>query len=172
MRPTHRSARRRTAAGLVLLPAALVGCGIGGDDEDEPAASPSGHPPRRPPPRSRERVQAYLDAMAAKDVAAGRSQLCALLHDGFDARRHRPERRLRRPLQGAPATITDVRSGPRGQEVSASVAVTAGKTQGHPPAAVHGHPGRRATGASPGEAPGRAPAASPTPTRVAASPAS
>ncbi|MEU5913804.1 nuclear transport factor 2 family protein [Micromonospora sp. NPDC047527] len=126
MRPIHRRLAA-TAAGLVLLPAALVGCGMGGDEDE--AAKPERAPAEEAATRSRERVQAYLDAMTAKDVAAGRSQLCALLHDGFDAAATGPNGDFADHFTVPEATITDVRSGPRGQEVSVSVSVTAGKSK-------------------------------------------
>ena len=72
-------------------------------------------------------MQAYLDAMTAKDVAAGRSQLCALLHDGFDLGATGPNGDFADHFQVPEAAITDIRSGPLGQEVSVSVSVTAGK---------------------------------------------
>ncbi|MGC4838999.1 hypothetical protein ACLQ3D_31285 [Micromonospora vinacea] len=126
MRATHRRLAA-TAAGLVLLPVALVGCGIGGEDQDESAAKPARAPAEEAATRSRERVQAYLDAMAAKDVAAGRSQLCALLHDGFDLGATGPNGDFADHFQVPEAAITAVRSGPRGQEVSVSVSVAVGK---------------------------------------------
>ncbi|SCG59464.1 nuclear transport factor 2 family protein [Micromonospora zamorensis] len=127
MRPTHRRLAA-TAAGLVLLPVALVGCGIGGGDtKAEPTPKPARAPAEEAAARSRERVQAYLDAMTAKDVAAGRSQLCALLHDGFDLGATGPNGDFADHFQVPEAAITDIRSGPLGQEVSVSVSVTAGK---------------------------------------------
>ncbi|WP_430496622.1 hypothetical protein ACQRWP_19260 [Micromonospora trifolii] len=126
MRPTHRRLAA-TAAGLVLLPVALVGCGIGGEDEEKSATKPARAPAEEAATRSRERVQAYLDAMAAKDVAAGRSQLCALLHDGFDLGATGPNGDFADHFQVPEAAITDVRSGPLGQEVRVSVSVAVGK---------------------------------------------
>ncbi|WP_433534937.1 hypothetical protein ACQPZK_22795 [Micromonospora sp. CA-249363] len=127
MRATHRGLAM-TAAAFVLLPAALAGCGSG-DDADEQTATPQRAPAEEAATRSRERVQAYLDAMTAKDVAAGRSQLCAVLHDGFDAAATGPNGDFADHFQVPQATITDVRSGQRGQEVSVSVSVTAGKSK-------------------------------------------
>ncbi|MEW2143713.1 hypothetical protein AB0869_12965 [Micromonospora vinacea] len=168
MRATHRRLAA-TAAGLVLLPVALVGCGIGGEDEDEPAAKPARAPAEEAATRSRERVQAYLDAMAAKDVAAGRSQLCALLHDGFDLGATGPNGDFADHFQVPEAAITGVRSGPRGQEVSVSVSVAVGKrTVTRPLVFTVTRDGSDWCIA--GEAPG-GPAA-PTPTGVAPTPAS
>ncbi|MFE9193672.1 hypothetical protein ACFYL6_29130 [Micromonospora sp. NPDC007208] len=126
MRPTHRRLAA-TAAGLVLLPVALVGCGIGDEDEEKSATKPARAPAEEAATRSRERVQAYLDAMTAKDVAAGRSQLCALLQDDFDLGATGPNGDFADHFQVPEAAITGVRSGPQGQEVSVSVSVTVGK---------------------------------------------
>ncbi|MFI5925203.1 hypothetical protein ACIA3K_04385 [Micromonospora sp. NPDC051543] len=128
MRATHRGLAM-TAAAFVLLPAALAGCASGGDDADEQTVTPQRAPADEAATRSRERVQAYLDAMTAKDVAAGRSQLCAVLHAGFDAAATGPNGDFADHFKVPQATITDVRSGQRGQEVSVSVSVTAGKSK-------------------------------------------
>ncbi|MEH0983904.1 hypothetical protein [Micromonospora sp. CPCC 205556] len=120
--------RHRTAGGvavLALLPLTLLGCGIGGDDEGG-AAAPQRAPAEQASAKSRERVQAYLDAMTAKDVTAGRSQLCAPMHEAFDAAATGPNGDFADHFEVVGATITDIRTGPRGQEVSTSVTVTAG----------------------------------------------
>ncbi|MDG4756875.1 hypothetical protein [Micromonospora sp. WMMD710] len=168
MRPTHRRLAA-TAAALVLLPVALVGCGIGGGDE-EPAAKPEQAPAEEAATRSRERVQAYLDAMTAKDVAAGRSQLCAVLQDGFDLSATGPNGDFADHFEVPAATITDVQAGPRGQQVSVSVSVTAGKRKVTRPL-VFTVIRDGSDWCIAGEAPGGAPAA-PAPTGVSPSPAS
>ncbi|WP_410811002.1 nuclear transport factor 2 family protein [Micromonospora sp. 067-2] len=170
MRPTRRRLAA-TAAGLVLLPLALMGCGFGGDGGDEPAAKPDRAPAEEAATRSRERVQAYLDAMTAKDVAAGRSQLCALLHDGFDLGATGPNGDFADHFEVPEAAITDVRSGPRGQEVSVSVSVTAGKSKVTRPL-VFTVTRDGGDWCIAGEAPGGAPAAGAKPTGVVPSPAS
>ncbi|WP_416905530.1 hypothetical protein [Micromonospora echinospora] len=109
---------------LAALTFALSGCGIGGDDE--PAEEPDRAPAEEAATRSRERVQAYLDAMVAKDVAAGRSQFCATAHAAFDAAATSPNGDFAEHFTVPAATVTDVRSGARGQEVSASVTVSVG----------------------------------------------
>ncbi|MGI5519469.1 hypothetical protein ACQEUX_00740 [Micromonospora sp. CA-259024] len=165
MRPTNRRLAA-TAAGLVLLPAALVGCGIGGGATDESAAKPARAPAEEAAARSRERVQAYLDAMTAKDVAAGRSQLCALLHDGFDLGATGPNGDFADHFQVPEAAITGIRSGPAGQEVSVSVSVAVGKrTVARPLVFTVTRDGGDWCIA--GEAPGGAPAAGATPSGVA-----
>ncbi|MGC4864243.1 hypothetical protein ACLQ3B_02265 [Micromonospora sp. DT53] len=163
MRLTHRGLAA-TAAGLMLLPVALGGCGIGGGDEDESAAKPARAPAEEAATRSRERVQAYLDAMAAKDVAAGRSQLCALLHDGFDLGATGPNGDFADHFQVPKAAITGIRPGAQGQEVSVSVSVAVGKrTVTRPLVFTVTRDGGDWCIA--GEAPGAAPAA-PSPTGV------
>ncbi|MEU7584977.1 hypothetical protein AB0A95_01600 [Micromonospora sp. NPDC049230] len=129
MRATHLRLAATTAT--LLLPVTLVGCGIVDDARDEvkdvpPPVTPTRTPADEAASRSRERVQAYLDAMTAKDVAAGRSQLCALLYESFDQAATGPNGDFADHFQVPEAAITDVRSGPLGQEVSVSVSVVAG----------------------------------------------
>ncbi|SCL37591.1 hypothetical protein GA0070624_5925 [Micromonospora rhizosphaerae] len=114
-------------AALALLPLTLVGCGIvGNDDPATPASEGQRVPAEEAAAKSRERVQAYLDAMAAKDVDAGRSQLCAPMQDAFDAAATGPNGDFADHFTIPQAAITGVRSGPRGQEVSTSVTVAVG----------------------------------------------
>ncbi|MBQ1027313.1 hypothetical protein [Micromonospora sp. C95] len=119
---------RRSAATAALLATgtfALVGCGLVGG---EPEAEQSGRAPAEEAMlKSRERVQAYLDAMVAKDVAAGRSQLCAVLHEAFDAAATEPNGDFADHFEVSKSEITDIRPGPSGQEVSTAVTVTVGK---------------------------------------------
>ncbi|SBT44849.1 hypothetical protein [Micromonospora auratinigra] len=124
MGQSHR--RVATAAVLLaLLPVALTGCGD--DDTDTGAAAPTPRAPaQEAASKSRERVQAYLDAMAAKDVDAGRSQLCAPLQATFDTAATGPNGDFADHFTVPQAVITDVRSGAHGQEVSTTVTVAAG----------------------------------------------
>ncbi|MGN9775601.1 hypothetical protein ACTMS0_07470 [Micromonospora sp. H33] len=121
-----RTAYRRLAVGALAaaLPSVLLGCGIGGDDE--PAERPGRAPAEEASAKARERVQAYLDAMTAKDVAAGRSQLCAAMHEAFDAAATGPNGDFADHFEVPQAQITDIRPGPKGLQVSTSVSVTAG----------------------------------------------
>ncbi|SCG47440.1 hypothetical protein [Micromonospora coxensis] len=121
MRPRHRAT---AVAVLALLPLSLLGCGIGDDDED--AVPLDRAPAEEAAVKSRERVQAYLDAMSAKDVDAGRSQLCAPMHAAFDAAATGPNGDFADHFEVPKAAITDVRTGPAGQEVSTSVTVSVG----------------------------------------------
>ncbi|MEV0003789.1 hypothetical protein AB0H28_16075 [Micromonospora sp. NPDC050980] len=110
---------------LALLPAGLAGCGS--SDDAGSAAAPTGRAPaEEAAAKSRERVQAYLDALAARDAAAGRSQLCAPMQAAFDTAATGPNGDFADHFTVPQATITDVRTGPRGQEVSASITVAAG----------------------------------------------
>jgi hypothetical protein len=117
------------AALLALLPLALTGCSLGAGD-DSGSGTGSGRQQRAPAEeaaaKSRERVQAYLDAMAAKDVDAGRSQLCAPAQAAFDDAATGPNGDFADHFTVPEATITDVRSGPHGQEVSTAVTVAVG----------------------------------------------
>lgn len=116
------------AALLALLPVTLAGCGLGGGDDAPggPATQSQRAPAEEAAAKSRERVQAYLDAMAAKDVDAGRSQLCAPMQAAFDAAATGPNGDFADHFTVPQATITDVRSGPQGEEVSTSITVAVG----------------------------------------------
>ncbi|WP_407664398.1 hypothetical protein [Micromonospora parastrephiae] len=145
-------------------------CGIGGGDEEQ-AAKPERAPAEEAATRSRERVQAYLDAMTAKDVAAGRSQLCAVLQKGFDLSATGPNGDFADHFEVPQATITGVQPGPRGQEVSVSVSITAGKHKVTRPL-VFTVTRDGSDWCIAGEAPGDAAAASPTPDGAVRSPSS
>ncbi|MFF3868433.1 hypothetical protein [Micromonospora sp. NPDC001898] len=124
MAVTH--SRSALVAALALLPFALFGCGLGGDDEKPAAEQPGRAPAEEAATKARERVQAYLDAMIAKDAAAGRSQLCAPAQGGFDSAATGPNGDFADHFTVTEAAITDVRPGAAGQEVSTSVTVTVG----------------------------------------------
>ncbi|WP_089157377.1 hypothetical protein [Micromonospora sp. NBS 11-29] len=121
-----RAHRGRVAAFalLTLLPVGLAGCGAPGAGG---TATPTGRAPaQEAAAKSRERVQAYLDALAARDVAAGRSQLCEPMHSAFDTAATGLNGDFADHFTVPQATITGVRSGPHGQEVSATITVAAG----------------------------------------------
>ncbi|MEU1603364.1 hypothetical protein [Micromonospora matsumotoense] len=109
---------------LALLPFTLLGCGLGGDDKAD--GGPTRVPVQEASTKARERVQAYLDAMAAKDPAAGRHQLCATMQAGFDAAATGPNGDFADHFKVPAATITDIRTGAKGQEVSTTVTVSVG----------------------------------------------
>ncbi|MEU7620107.1 hypothetical protein AB0M91_07125 [Micromonospora rifamycinica] len=118
---------RLRAAGVVplaLLPFTLLGCGLGGDDGA--GGTPERVPVQEASGKARERVQAYLDAMAAKDPAAGRNQLCATMQEGFDAAATGPNGDFADHFRVPGATITDIRTSAQGQEVSTTVTVSVG----------------------------------------------
>ncbi|MEU1886150.1 hypothetical protein [Micromonospora sp. WMMD987] len=115
---------RLRAAGVVplaLLPFTLLGCGSG-----EPEDTPQRVPAQEASGKARERVQAYLDAMVAKDPAAGRNQLCATMHAGFDDAATGPNGDFADHFTVSGVTITDIRTGDRGQEVSTTVTASVG----------------------------------------------
>lgn len=106
------------AALLAFLPGVLTGCGTGDAAQWAPADEAAA--------KSRERVQAYLDAMIGKDVDAGRNQLCEPARAAFDAAATGPNGDFADHFSVRRATITDVRSGPNGQQVSTTVTVAVG----------------------------------------------
>ncbi|MDM4720015.1 nuclear transport factor 2 family protein [Micromonospora sp. WMMA1363] len=119
-----RTCRRLAVGALVAaLPSVLLGCGFG---SDQPAERPEQASAEEASAKARERVQAYLDAVTAKDVAAGRSQLCAAMHKTFDGAATGPNGDFADHFEVPEAKITDVRPGSRGLEVSTSMSVTTG----------------------------------------------
>jgi hypothetical protein len=119
--------RRRAAvlaAVLAILPLGLTGCGlIGGGGAEGNGASAV---PDDGPEKSRAAVQGYLDAMKAKDVVAGRSQLCVPMQAAFDQAATGPNGDFADHFKVPEATITDVRASGGNQEVSTSISVAAG----------------------------------------------
>ncbi len=118
-----RTAYRRMGLGVLggSLLVTLLGCSA-----DEPTESPEEAPAVESATKARERVQAYLDAVAAKDVAAGRSQFCAVMHPAFDAVATGPSGDFADHFEVSQAQITEVEPGPQGEEVSATVSVSSG----------------------------------------------
>lgn len=116
-----RTAYQRLGLGVLggSLLVTLLGCSA-----DEPAESAEQAPAVESATKARERVQAYLDAVAAKDVAAGRSQFCAVMHPAFDAVATGPSGDFADHFEVSQAQITEVEPGPQGEEVSAAVSVT------------------------------------------------
>ncbi|MDG4814527.1 hypothetical protein O7628_03255 [Micromonospora sp. WMMD956] len=122
---TRVAGRAALVATLAALPFALLGCGESGGATQQPGRAPA----EEAAAKSRERVQAYLDAMIAKDVAAGRGQLCAPSQEAFDAAATGPNGDFADHFTVTGATITDVRPGASGQEVSTEITVTAGSRE-------------------------------------------
>ncbi|HEX2771361.1 MAG TPA: hypothetical protein VHN18_02885 [Micromonosporaceae bacterium] len=117
----------RFLAGAVTAAALLGGCGlIGGDEPAAPRASAAPDAVAEGAGPSRERVQQYLDAMRAKDVRKGRTQLCPVLHPVFDQAATGPNGDFARHFTVPVATIVDVRARGGKQEVVASVTVSTG----------------------------------------------
>lgn len=99
------------------------GCGLLGGTGG--ADGPDSAPAEDAAAKSRERVQSYLDAMKAKDVAQGRSQLCAVLQEAFEAAATGPNGDFAKHFTVPAAVITDVRASGDRQEVGASITVDA-----------------------------------------------
>jgi hypothetical protein len=120
------SVRLRVAvlvAALMILSASLTGCGLVGGTSAGGGASDGGVRTDDGVQKSRERVQAYLDAMKAKNLDAGRSQLCTPMHDAFDQGATGPNGDFADHFTVSAATITDVRANGNSQEVSTSITV-------------------------------------------------
>jgi len=103
-------------AAVAVLPLALAGCGLLGQVKPGP-------PPEDTAAKARERVQLYLDAMTAKDVAAGRAQLCPVLHASFDQAATGPNGDFAKHFTVRQAVITGIRPDGGAQQVSAAITV-------------------------------------------------
>jgi hypothetical protein len=118
--------RRRAgvlAAVLATLPLGLTACGLfGGPDGNGGGAAVVDDGPEK----ARARVQSYLDAMKAKDVVAGRGQLCVPMQAAFDQAATGPNGDFADHFKVPQATITDVRANGGNQEVSTSISVAVG----------------------------------------------
>lgn len=111
---------------LALLPLLLApaGCGIFGGSPDGAGEST---PVDEGPEKARTLVQAYLDAVVAKDPAAGREQLCPQMREAFDRSATGPNGDFAEHFTVPEATITDVRAKDASQqEVSTSITIKAG----------------------------------------------
>ena len=109
------------AAGLAV---AAGGCSIADRIVGPPEPSPVDESPRK----ARERVEAYLAAMVAKDTAAGRAQLCPTLAGTFDKTATGDGGDFHPKITVSQASVTDVRADGDGHKVTAAMAVTSGKT--------------------------------------------
>jgi hypothetical protein len=119
---------RRSLAAAVAATALLSGCWLtGGERAPAPGTSEAPDPVAEGAAPSRQRVQDYLDAMRAKDVAQGRSQLCPGLHRAFDQAATGPNGDFARHFTVPAARILEVRARGGKQEVLASVTVAVGR---------------------------------------------
>ncbi|GAB3150733.1 hypothetical protein GCM10027290_38750 [Micromonospora sonneratiae] len=109
------------AATLVVLPLGMTACGSDDGDEGGRAAEDAAQ-------KARERVQGYLDAMVAKNVDAGRTQLCPSLHETFDKAATGPNGDFAKHFTVSAASITDVRADNGTQKVSTAVTVVGERT--------------------------------------------
>lgn len=100
LRPTAR------ATALLILLLASAGCGVFGDSSDAGDAGPVDEGPEK----ARALVQAYLDAVVAKDPATGREQFCPEMREAFDRFATGPNGDFAEHFTAAQASITDVRA--------------------------------------------------------------
>jgi hypothetical protein len=113
----------RWLAAVAALPLALGGCGLVGGPSPDPAGSTTVDDGSD---EARQLVQRYLDAMTAKDTAAGRSQLCAAMHESFDQGATGPNGDFAAHFSVTGASIVDIRPDNGGQQVSTAITVEAG----------------------------------------------
>lgn len=125
-----RSAVVATASATVLL--ASAGCGVFGGDAPDGAGGST--PVDEGPEQARTLVQAYLDAVVAKDSAAGRGQLCPAMWEAFDRSATGPNGDFAKHFTVPEAAITDIRAKDgASQEVSTSISIA---TEGGRPTEV------------------------------------
>ncbi|MDG4832206.1 hypothetical protein O7627_23265 [Solwaraspora sp. WMMD1047] len=113
----------RWVAAVAALPLALGGCGLVGGAEPDPAGSTIVDDGAD---EARQLVQRYLDAMTAKDTAAGRGQLCAAMHEAFDQGATGPNGDFADHFTVTGASIVDIRADNGGQQVSTAITVESG----------------------------------------------
>ena len=114
--------RRRalaTAALTVVLAAPLAGCSI---TEKIVGAEPK--PVDESPQKAREKVEAYLAALAKRDAAAGRKQLCPTLATVFDKTATAEGGDFYKKTKVSGPVVTDVRAEGDGQKVTTAMLVT------------------------------------------------
>lgn len=110
--------------GAVLTALVLA---LGGCDAVEKIVQPDPPKPVDESPRlAKEKVEAYLAAMTARDKAAGRTHLCPSLHGVFDKTATGANGDFNQKLTVADATVVDVRAEGPAQKVSANLTLTAG----------------------------------------------
>lgn len=104
---------------MLIVPLGLSGCGLesGGEPKESRVTVEEAEV------KSRERVQAYLDAMKAKDSTGGRSQMCATAQKAFDESATGPSGDFAEHFTITEAAVTAVRDSEQGQQVNATVTV-------------------------------------------------
>lgn len=95
------------ATTLVTVLFASAGCGAFDDSSD---GGDGGAPADEGPEKARALVQAYLDAVVAKDPAVGREQLCPPLREAFDRSATGPNGDFAEHFTVSEVAITDVRA--------------------------------------------------------------
>jgi hypothetical protein len=121
----------RAGRTAVAALAALAALGLGACDAVEKITGPPEPTPVDESPRlAKEKVEAYLAAMTAKNVKAGRLQLCPSLYGIFDKTATGTGGDFARGVSVSDATVTDVRKDGPAQKVTAALTVTAGGASG------------------------------------------
>jgi len=113
----------RVGAALLALALALGGC----DAVEKITGSDPPKPVDESPRLAKEKVEAYLAAMTAKDRAAGKQQLCPSLYGVFDKTSTGANGDFNKSLTVADATVVDVRADGPAQKVTANLTLTAGE---------------------------------------------
>jgi hypothetical protein len=116
---------RVTRVGASALLAA--GLALGGCDAVEKI---TGQDPPKPvdesPRLAREKVEAYLAAMTAKDAATGKTHLCPSLHGVFDKTATGVDGDFNKNVTVSDAVVADVRADGPAQKVTANLTLRAG----------------------------------------------
>jgi hypothetical protein len=111
--------------------AALAALGLGACDAVEKITGPPAPTPVDESPRlAREKVEAYLAAMTAKDVKAGRRQLCPSLYGIFDKTATGTGGDFARGVTVSDATVIDVREDGPAHKVTAALTAATRATSG------------------------------------------
>ena len=108
---------------LLALALALGGC----DAVEKITGSDPPKPVDESPRLAKEKVEAYLAAMTAKDRAAGKQHLCPSLHGVFDKTSTGANGDFNKGLTVADATVVDVRAEGPAQKVTANLTLTSGE---------------------------------------------
>jgi hypothetical protein len=114
---------RVCGAALAAVALALGGC----DAVERITGSDPPKPVDESPRLAKEKVEAYLAAMTAKDRVAGKQHLCPSLHGVFDKTSTGANGDFNKALTVADATVVDVRADGPAQKVTANLTLTAGE---------------------------------------------
>jgi len=114
---------RRRALAVAALTVALV-APLGGCSLADKIVGEDPKPIDESPQKAREKVEAYLAALAKRDAAAGRKQLCATLAGTFDKTAKGDGGDFNPKTKVSGPVVTDVRAEATGQKVTTAMLVT------------------------------------------------